>query len=683
MTPNPRPRARGRRGRRWLLGAVVLAPALLGAAAALAAHPAPASRTPAAVAAGPQARPDRVTLDALTTPAAPQGGGLCSIPGIGDVGGLVGGCTSGPSGILGIFSNCKNPPVPEEPQQAIAGWLQIRPARPPAPAPAFGPHPASTEYDQYGFAGLTWSMYDQSCVIPNVAKSFETSLGNWWLSAAKVTVAIDDTLHAWAADPSWMNTLTPILAGSAGTLYRDLFLAWAGVALLAVAITIMHRVHRSDAPGALTHAGWAALVIMLATAAAAAPAWAGEQAQGLMGSTVSLIDSGFAGPGSQASAAQAHDSLLVNDVLYPAWVRGEFGDPSSPTAREYGGQLLSDQALSWSEASAPPQQVSATVKQKQAAWRSTAAQVQQHDPEAYGVLTGNVMDRLGAGVMAAVTAFVACLFDIIASLVVITALVGVLAGTVMLPAVGVAGMHHGLRHLITGLGSRLLGMLLNAVLWAAAAAVDQAATRALLTQNTLPTLIALALLAILPVGLWLMIRVVRRRPAVPPMAKRAAMMVLGWKLLSRGAETGAARGTREAIDDASGTWTLRADPVYTVNGYPGGWSRRGSLNPVPPPPLDGPDDDDYPPQLPPGGPDGPDGGGPSGGPGGGGPSGGGAPHPGRRRPPWRPRRPADPGPGTYTGGADDDDAITPSGVFGPGEAYDAGDSDDSLYTGGA
>ena len=53
----------------------------------------------------------------------------------------------------------------------------------------------STEYDQYGYAGLTWSNYDQPCLIPNVGADVETLLGNWDLGAAKVIVATDNTVQ--------------------------------------------------------------------------------------------------------------------------------------------------------------------------------------------------------------------------------------------------------------------------------------------------------------------------------------------------------------------------------------------------------------------------------------------------------------------------------------------------------
>ena len=520
---------------------------------------------------------------------------MCSVPGIGDLGGLLGLCGA-KSGALGDISNingnCKNPPVPEAPGDAIAGWLEIHPARPPAQAAAFGPRAASTEYDQYGYAGLTWSNYDQPCLIPNVGADVETLLGNWALGAAKVIVATDNTVHAWAADPAWMSALIPIVTGSTGTLYRALFLGWAAVAMLVVAISVLFRANRSDTSGAVTLVAWAVLVVGLVAAAVASPGWAGQQAQSLMGSTLSALDSGFAGPGSQASANQAHDSLIVQSVLYPAWLRGELGDPGSDTAQKYGPQLFTAQALTWAQATGTPAQITAATKSDQTAWSAVAGKVQQADPVAYSVLTGNSMDRLGAGALAVVTALIVCTFDILASLVVVIALLGVLAGTVMLPAVGAAAMHHRMRHLVIGIGSWVLGMLINAVMWAAAAGVDEVATRALLTQNIMPLQMVLLLLAVLPIALWMIIRRLRGRDAIPRPVRRLLMLGVASQLLHRGVRSGASEALERAAQPLPApSWSWRASPLPRSGAYPGGWNPRPGLTPVPPaqlPPPGGP-----------------------------------------------------------------------------------------------
>jgi hypothetical protein len=112
ISPAARP---GRRLTRWVLRVLLLAAAMLAVA------------TPA-LAAGHAANHDRsahnyrtdqvaaapATLTASLTPAAPQQpGGVCQVPGIGDIGGLVGLCNQGSSGIVGDLNNICQPSLPQ------------------------------------------------------------------------------------------------------------------------------------------------------------------------------------------------------------------------------------------------------------------------------------------------------------------------------------------------------------------------------------------------------------------------------------------------------------------------------------------------------------------------------------------------------------------------------------------
>ena len=119
MAISPAP---GRRLTRWVLRVLLLAAAMLAVA------------TPA-LAAGHAANHDRsahnyrtdqvaaapATPTAHLTPAAPQQpGGVCQVPGIGDIGGLVGLCNQGSSGIVGDLNNICQPSLPQ-PEQATGG----------------------------------------------------------------------------------------------------------------------------------------------------------------------------------------------------------------------------------------------------------------------------------------------------------------------------------------------------------------------------------------------------------------------------------------------------------------------------------------------------------------------------------------------------------------------------------
>ena len=62
------------------------------------------------------------TAAVATQPQSPSGG-ICSVPGIGDIGGLLGFCTAGSSGIVGDLNNICQPSVPT-PEPATGGWRE-------------------------------------------------------------------------------------------------------------------------------------------------------------------------------------------------------------------------------------------------------------------------------------------------------------------------------------------------------------------------------------------------------------------------------------------------------------------------------------------------------------------------------------------------------------------------------
>ena len=77
------------------------------------------------------------------------------MPGIGDIGGLVGLCNQGSSGIVGDLNNICQPSLPQ-PEQATGGIdAMVQP-----PGAAVG---GKTLYDNYGVAGQFWAAHGLQC----------------------------------------------------------------------------------------------------------------------------------------------------------------------------------------------------------------------------------------------------------------------------------------------------------------------------------------------------------------------------------------------------------------------------------------------------------------------------------------------------------------------------------------
>src|SRR5215471_12330944 len=146
---------------RTVLVLAVLA-ALLGIARAVQPAAQPGAAGTATVSAAPArqadhadaSRPAAAVTVAARQPAAP--GGACSVPGIGDIGSLLGFCTLGQSGLTGDLNNICQPSLPD-PEPANAGINAL--VRPPASP---GKQPA-TLYGSYGVAGQYWASTNLQC----------------------------------------------------------------------------------------------------------------------------------------------------------------------------------------------------------------------------------------------------------------------------------------------------------------------------------------------------------------------------------------------------------------------------------------------------------------------------------------------------------------------------------------
>src|SRR5262249_21930602 len=436
----------------------------------------------------------------------------------------------------------------------------------------------------YGYAGLTWSNYDLPTIAGGLAgcapdptvsimANLDTTVGNWLLGAAKLVVGADNTVHGWAVNSSWLASLNPIVTTSEAVLYRTMFIVWAGIALLVIALTLIGRAHHGDFAGALTQGGWALLVLALVGFAAARPLEPGRLAASALSSTIGSMDAGFTGQSSQQAVVTAHDSLMVSAVLYPGWAEGEFGSASSPTARKFGPQLFAAQALTWRQAAGSPQQVAAIEQAKAKQWQAVAGQVHDTDQAAYPYLQGTQGVRVGVGGQRLVAALIVGGFDIFCSLVVVVAMMVVLLTVVAFPVMAVVGLHHDARHFVVRPLSRAGGLMISAILYAAAAGIDAKAAQVLLPRNTGFSALPFFVLLVLPIALFIIVRKIRAGRVIPRPVLAAAG-ILGANRLVRGVvAAGSAAGIHQAHYQQQNLTVINA---YGAWGTAGGGASPGS-----------------------------------------------------------------------------------------------------------
>src|SRR6202050_5673022 len=180
-------RTRGRRLARWAAGVLLITGALLAVASAAMAATHAASAPPVSqntAARTTTAAQAPVHLTALVTPAAP--GGVCQVPGIGDIGGLVGLCSAGSSGIVGDLNNICEPSLPQ-PEQGNGGIDALVEAA--AAATAGG----KTLYDNYGVAGQFWAAHGLQC--SDMTSLIGNNVAGMVFDGAKSTARVTITVY--------------------------------------------------------------------------------------------------------------------------------------------------------------------------------------------------------------------------------------------------------------------------------------------------------------------------------------------------------------------------------------------------------------------------------------------------------------------------------------------------------
>ena len=160
-------------------------------------------------------------------------GGLCSVPGIGDIGGLLGFCAAGSSGVLGDLNNVCQPSLPE-PEPANAGIdAMVAP-------PSSGKQPA-TLYEQYGVAGDYWAATNLQC--SDMTSLIGNNVAGMVFDAAKSIDRVTITVYQSAAGEgilSWLQRVTDTLITSLGkaiyfpylavvVILAAIWLAWQGL----------------------------------------------------------------------------------------------------------------------------------------------------------------------------------------------------------------------------------------------------------------------------------------------------------------------------------------------------------------------------------------------------------------------------------------------------------------------
>jgi hypothetical protein len=421
---------------------------------------------------------------AVTTAArqpATTSGGLCSVPGIGDIGSLVNLCTLGSSGLIGDLNNVCQPSLPD-PEAANSGLdSMISP-------PASGKQPA-TLYGSYGVAGQFWAATNLQCsdmtslignnvagMVFDIAKAidrvtitvYQAAAGNGILSW--LTNVVDRLITA-LGNAIYFTYLTPIV------IIATMWLAWQGLIRRRATRTIEGTIWMVVActaaiwligrPGDFTGMGTDVsngISSALNTAFAKLPAPSQSSCLPVAANDPQVPSASYgAGSGSAVVAQNANELWTV--LVCKPWLSGEFGtyeyaQPGSPPTpvNTYARQLLWAQAIATNE-----KPTGALIQAKQSTYSGISSSLQQNDPSVYPLFQGKDWTaRLEIGFAALFAAAIAGVLVLLISVTLILLKLGFLLLLVTGPFFLLIGTHPGFGRVIAVRWFELLvGVLLK------------------------------------------------------------------------------------------------------------------------------------------------------------------------------------------------------------------------------
>ncbi len=458
--------------------AATSAPAARAAAAAPAARAAQAAPAAAAEPAARLSEGSRNSLVALD-------GGVCSVPVLGDLGGLVDLCSAG-SGLGGELNNICSPgtPVPEVATSGINSLITTPGSQ----------TVGMTLYDNYGTAGQFWAATGLQC--SDMTSLIGNNVAGMVFDMAKSLDRVTITVYQSAAGTnilSWLSSSVDTLIKALGkaiyfpflapvVIIGAIWLAWQGlirkratrtiegtiwmVIACAAAIWLIGQPQDFTGVGTTVSNG---VTSVLNTAFDKLPATNDSNCLPVQAGDPQSVSANYAFTSGSGLVDQNANELWSVLVCKP-WLEGEFGttqfaQPGTAAAKtnlinEYGRNLL------WSQAFATNEQPTATLtKAKQDVYNGIANNLQAQNPAVYSLFQGNQWTtRLEIAFFALFAAVVAGLLVLLIALTLIILKLGFLLLLVAGPFFLIIGVHPGFGRVVAiRWFEMLVGVLLKQV----------------------------------------------------------------------------------------------------------------------------------------------------------------------------------------------------------------------------
>jgi hypothetical protein len=458
--------------------AAAAAPAARAAAAAPAAS---AAKAATAAKAGPAAQLAAGSRNALLAP----DGGVCSVPVLGDLGGLLNLCSAG-SGLTGDLNNICTPGLPEP--EVAAGGINSLITTPGSQAVG------KTLYDNYGTAGQFWAATGLQC--SDMTSLIGNNVAGMVFDMAKSLDRVTITVYQSAAGSNiltWLSSSVDNLISALGkaiyfpflapvVIIGAIWLAWQGlirkratrtiegtiwmVIACAAAIWLIGQPQDFTGVGTTVSNG---VTSVLNTAFDKLPATDNSNCLPVQAGDPQSVSANYAFTSGSGLVDQNANELWSVLVCKP-WLEGEFGttqyaQPGTAAAKTnvinvYGRNLLWAQAFATNE-----QPTTALTDAKQDVYNGISANLQAQDPAVYSLFQGNQWTtRLEIAFFALFAAVAAGLLVLLIALTLIILKLGFLLLLVAGPFFLIVGVHPGFGRVVAiRWFEMLVGVLLKQV----------------------------------------------------------------------------------------------------------------------------------------------------------------------------------------------------------------------------
>ncbi|MGQ0837697.1 magnesium transporter [Actinokineospora sp.] len=348
-------------------------------------------------------------------------------------------------------------PNPERPGAGMVGALD----------PPQGNGEADSPYLIYGYAGMVWHVYDESCggLVPSGVSDPGATIDNWagneLFSIAKNIVGATNSLHYTLLNGGVLGGLNEQIGKAADAVFDNIYTQLFSVFMLVLAILLFRQIWSGDL-ATVSKRTLFALAGMWLAASSAVLVSNYDRVDDIIVRTTSGIQAGFVDPEEDRVVRHILPTDLHNKVVYENWLRGEFGSPDDPKATEFGRRLLDAQAWTRDDLVSGRDADNAAEQAKKNEYKTIATQL----GPAAGYFKGTDGSRTGAGILALFQSIVYSLFQLFAKLAVLLAQLLLRILALAAPVIGlVALVHHDiLRKVGRAVGAVVLNVLVLAML---------------------------------------------------------------------------------------------------------------------------------------------------------------------------------------------------------------------------